>query len=522
MSTLPLADPDDYTWRQAGDNSPLWQRRLCGAEVPIAELSNGIYVSSSAFTSALIDGKYSLQDVKRAARAAWRLLRYEEPHIAGNAVRDTHGRVLLQYRIPKDEEEVESWLDRTILVEASDKLPTALRDAYKEDRTRNSLGALEAASIYFVAAVPNMLTPLNGTRLRILFDGYSLFYDGIGFRYAVSHNKLDWNKSTDNLREACVKLLAPEQYVFGPISNENIKEMWTGRSPEFCIYPMLVAENPAKWGSSDTLFITFTKEQSETMATAVPQRLGPGYSIIHLGQAAFLLAQIKLKPDDIPDSSHWCCFTAINGRPYMQEPYKSYRKPYLPHCQIIGLVGFDELTNYVQRGHHTKAKTLELLIKAVKQSKDGYEKTCNLPHIMGMSVPIAEEICQGWSYGISQPMYACWGMDERYIPWHFKNDKEEKVISLADLCFWGDNYTPYPSVRLTCWRRAWRLAVDFNTSCFDEALMRTFVDEMASLMILFCSPGLDRGESSRGLTSQFRSTAPTGPSYQHALQDRVL
>lgn len=250
MSTLPLADPDDYTWRQAGDNSPLWQRRLCGAEVPIAELSNGIYVSSSAFTSALIDGKYSLQDVKRAARAAWRLLRYEEPHIAGNAVRDTHGRVLLQYRIPKDEEEVESWLDRTILVEASDKLPTALRDAYKEDRTRNSLGALEAASIYFVAAVPNMLTPLNGTRLRILFDGYSLFYDGIGFRCmiasflrvlatqlstsdAVSHNKLDWNKSTDNLREACVKLLAPEQYVFGPISNENIKEMWTGRSPEF-------------------------------------------------------------------------------------------------------------------------------------------------------------------------------------------------------------------------------------------------------------------------------------------------
>lgn len=76
-----------------------------------------------------------------------------------------------------------------------------------------------------------------------------------------------------------------------------------------CIYPMLVAENPAKWGSSDTLFITFTKEQSETMATAVPQRLGPGYSIIHLGQAAFLLAQIKLKPDDIPVSSRESTFT---------------------------------------------------------------------------------------------------------------------------------------------------------------------------------------------------------------------
>ncbi|KAI4111758.1 MAG: hypothetical protein LQ339_000215 [Xanthoria mediterranea] len=500
MSTLPLADPDDYTWRQAGDNSPLWQRRLCGAEVPIAELCNGI-----SLISARVDGIYCLQDVKRAARAAWRLLRYDEPHIAGNAVREAHGRVLLQYRIPKDEEEVESWLDRTILVEASSETTMAVRNVYREDWKKTSLGALEAASIYFVAAVQDMLTPLNGTRLRILFDVYSLFYDGIGFRCmiasffrglaaqlstsdAVSHNKLDWNKSTDNLREACVKLLAPEQYVFGPISNESIKKMWTGRSPDFCIYPMLVAETPATWGSSETICITFTKEQSEIMATAVPQRLGPGYSIIHLGQAAFLLAQIKLKPDEIPVSSHWCCFTAINGRPYMQEPYKSYRKPYLPHCQIIGLVGFDEVTNYVQRGHHTKAKTLELLIKAAKQSKDGYEKTCNLPHIMGMSVPIAEEICEGWSYGIAQPMYACWGMDERYIPWHFKNDKEEKVISLADLCFWGDNYTPYPSVRLTCWRRAWRLAVDFNRSCFDEALMRIFVDEIASLMILFALP----------------------------------
>lgn len=245
MSTLPLADPDDYTWRQAGDNSPLWQRRLCGAEVPIAELCNGI-----SLISARVDGIYCLQDVKRAARAAWRLLRYDEPHIAGNAVREAHGRVLLQYRIPKDEEEVESWLDRTILVEASSETTMAVRNVYREDWKKTSLGALEAASIYFVAAVQDMLTPLNGTRLRILFDVYSLFYDGIGFRCmiasffrglaaqlstsdAVSHNKLDWNKSTDNLREACVKLLAPEQYVFGPISNESIKKMWTGRSPDF-------------------------------------------------------------------------------------------------------------------------------------------------------------------------------------------------------------------------------------------------------------------------------------------------
>lgn len=89
----------------------------------------------------------------------------------------------------------------------------------------------------------------------------------------------------------------------------------------------------------------------------------------------------------------------------MQEPYKSYQKPYFPHCQVNGFVVFDEITNYVQRGHRGKdAKTVELLMSAAKQSRDGFEKTTNLPHIMAVMVPIAEGICDG-SYGIAQPVF---------------------------------------------------------------------------------------------------------------------
>lgn len=72
---------------------------------------------------------------------------------------------------------------------------------------------------------------------------------------------------------------------------------------------LLVARCPADWGLPETLWHNFTKEQSENMITAVQTRLGPGYTITHLGQAACLLAQIKMNPGDIPVSSRGNSFS---------------------------------------------------------------------------------------------------------------------------------------------------------------------------------------------------------------------
>lgn len=74
-------------------------------------------------------------------------------------------------------------------------------------------------------------------------------------------------------------------------------------------FALLVARYPANWGLPETLWQTFTKEQSENMITAVQKRLGPGYTITHLGQAACLLAQIRMNPGDIPVSSRGNTFS---------------------------------------------------------------------------------------------------------------------------------------------------------------------------------------------------------------------
>ncbi|KAL8726163.1 MAG: hypothetical protein Q9166_006880 [cf. Caloplaca sp. 2 TL-2023] len=411
LPPIPPIDPDEYTWRQSDTDSSLWQRRACGVEAIVgfqANASKGEYDLFYATTTELHDEELSLHDVKRAARAAWRLLRYEEPQIAGTAAFDGQVKALLQYQLPKNEEEVEQWLDRTILVEASDRTPMAIRDANEEDRKRKNLGASESATIYIAASVPEQSTRLDNTELRILFRINHLFFDGIGFRCMIacffrglvahlpnssieSEGKLDWNNSVKNLPEPYIKLLLPEQHLSGSDFDASLQDKLA-----------TIARGSGGWGMSaksyigdgpsKTLWRTFTKEQSQNLVKVVKERLGPSYTITHLGQAALLLALVKMHPPgpDVPTSTVFCCATPINGRRYIQEPYRSYNKPYFPNCQVSGFVLFEDIKNFMQEGDRKDEKTKELLVSAAKQSKDGYAKILNRPHNLASSTSILE------------------------------------------------------------------------------------------------------------------------------------
>ena len=235
LPPIPPIDLDEYKWKQLESDASVWQRRACGAEAIVGiqeNMAKGEYDLFYAVTAELHGRNPSLHDLKLAARTAWRLLRYQEPQIAGTAASDGQVKALLQYRVPQSEEEVNAWLDRTILVEASDRTPMAIRDAHEEERKRKNLGASESAAIYLAASVPDEATPLGDTELRFLFRINHLFFDGIGFRCmiasffrgltaalaksSITDSALDWNKSTENLPPAYVNLLVPEQQTSGP------------------------------------------------------------------------------------------------------------------------------------------------------------------------------------------------------------------------------------------------------------------------------------------------------------------
>ena len=221
-------DPNYYTWGQYCPGDPsIWGRRACGAEaIPGLRVRPGVgaYDMAYAFVTGLIVKAHSPQGIQRAARAAWRLLRYEEPQIAGTAAWDGQFKAILQYKVPKDEEEVELWLDRTLRVETSDGTPV--------DGKQKNPFAPESATLCIVVPVQDQSTPVAGALLQFFFSIHLLFFDDVGFRCmiasffqglvaqlsntdTVSHSMLDWSKSVDNLRDPYVKLLAPEQHLSG-------------------------------------------------------------------------------------------------------------------------------------------------------------------------------------------------------------------------------------------------------------------------------------------------------------------
>ncbi|KAL9596653.1 MAG: hypothetical protein Q9219_005648 [cf. Caloplaca sp. 3 TL-2023] len=409
---LPI-DPARYKWKQSRSDPSLWQRQPCGTEAIVAiqeNMAKGEYDLFYATTVELHDGNYSLHDLKLAIRAAWRLLRYQEPQIAGTVGSDGQAIALLEYRIPQSEEEVNSWLDRTVLVEASDRTPVAIRDAREEDRKQKGLGASESAVVYLAASVPDETTPVKDTELRFLFQINHLFFDGIGFRCmiatffrglalklagstATARSALDWSKSIENLAPPYIDLLVPEQHISGPEYDTSLQGL-AGSLMRGMKNWGLEPKSYVADGLSRTVWRTFTKEQSQQIVSAIRQRLGRGYTITHVGQAALLLALLKLHPpgQEVGDDQIFLCPTAINGRRFIREPYQSYQKPFFPNCQANGFVTFENIKGFIQEGQRDDTKTKELLTKAAKMSKEGYGAILDRPHCLAISTPVGEMI----------------------------------------------------------------------------------------------------------------------------------
>ncbi len=132
------------------------------------------------------------------------------------------------------------------------------------------------------------------------------------------------------------------------------------------------------------------------MVNAVKEKLGPGYTLAHLGQAALLLAMVGTIPrgPTVAAPRIWYCPTAINGRRYLQEPYRSYQKLYFPNCQASGFVIFKDTEKYMQDGARQDFKIKEHLLRAAKESRDGFSKVTDRPHILAISTLIMEDLAK--------------------------------------------------------------------------------------------------------------------------------
>ena len=159
-------------------------------------------------------------------------MRYDQPQIACSTTHDGQVKCLVQYKVPKDDDDAQAWANKTILVEASDRSPLDVRDASVKTLLEHGPRSAEATTIYIIASVPDLNAPIGDAELRFVFHSNHLYYDGIGLRemigmffrgLAVELGKdpstkpaaVDWAKSVDNLLPASALLMRADQEISG-------------------------------------------------------------------------------------------------------------------------------------------------------------------------------------------------------------------------------------------------------------------------------------------------------------------
>jgi len=141
---------------------------------------------------------------------------------------------------------------------------------------------------------------------------------------------------------------------------------------------MLTDRIKSSWGLSinntvgipRTDFATFTAAESIAMIESVKKRVGPEYTISHLGHAAMVLAllQIQPVPSNMGDTAYLCSPLPVNGRRYLMDPSATRYGP----CQAGAVVQFPNLGSGNVDKNDSKAvkQTLE---RGCEHVKEGYD-----------------------------------------------------------------------------------------------------------------------------------------------------
>jgi hypothetical protein len=137
-------------------------------------------------------------------------------------------------------------------------------------------------------------------------------------------------------------------------------------------------------GAPATEFQAFTAAESNAIVQAVKSRLGPDYTISHLGQAATALALLKLNP--IPDDLSGCPSIImplpVNGRRYLKDEYVQSQ---FCACQAGAIVQFQDAKSFMV-DDNDKESVIAMLERACRISKEQYDYWLSKPFQMAVNV----------------------------------------------------------------------------------------------------------------------------------------
>jgi hypothetical protein len=124
--------------------------------------------------------------------------------------------------------------------------------------------------------------------------------------------------------------------------------------------------------------------ECQSVIRGVKTRLGPGYTITHLAQAAILLALLKTNPLSQEESTKNSVVMPlpVNGRRYLRREFADNQ---YGSCQACAVVVFDRLEQFAI-DFKDKDAVLNALVKGMEITRNSYDYWLNKPFLLPLGL----------------------------------------------------------------------------------------------------------------------------------------
>ncbi|KAE9380552.1 hypothetical protein N431DRAFT_325122 [Stipitochalara longipes BDJ] len=411
-SSIRSLDPANYRWKQSGESPTLvWQRPPLANEAMWLARSKD---SRDLFVYAALKFKTltTPEVLNSAIVSAWKKLRFEIPELVLTTSTSTKdGKPYLQYENPRSEDDVDTWVKRTLFFNLEGRSPgfLAIRNKIREiERER-------ADNVFlFAQAKDDNYNPKRFGNFQVMIYVDHLITDGVGARILLGHYlshlasstattlnfKPNWQKNHEQLSPPWISLLNSTQELSGQRYEEGVlrnRDIMIRRTQDNHGIILPKIERPAP---TEVNFLTFTRRETKALLREVKKLAGskfddeevfdseseddetvhPQTNITHLGHAAMVLALLRLNPLSPPKTPEEpfplyspCWF---NGRRYLLpiagHPYP--RTNYIPLCLSFAPIKFPDLRKLSLSPRASKEEIKFQLVKACRTAAKKYMK----------------------------------------------------------------------------------------------------------------------------------------------------
>ncbi|RGP73138.1 3-acetyltrichothecene 15-o-acetyltransferase [Fusarium longipes] len=511
-STLPLLVPELYRWKSTGPNNRQIQRRAVGAEAIVGLKDKNkkalydLYIAASLRNVAPTSKSLTLQKLKEMFEMALLDARFEHPECACTVSWDDEVPAIITYESPESQESARFWARDCVHIRPTSKSALDLWGKLEQERaaTNDSMPS-KSIEIFLLSDVLDNHTPIpHGTAVEVLVHSNHLFWDGIGCRKFVGDvfrllgnyigvtassrvNELQWGHEIQNLNPPIVDSLKLNVRTLGTEFDDKCTEYTNA----------LVANYKSRGlkfrpglGLPRCVIHKFSAADSIAIVAAVKSRLGPGFTISHLAQAAIVLALLDhLKPTDLSDEQVFISPTSVDGRRWLHDDIASN---FYAMCQTAAVVRVEKLKTIAVSHKDEKDKQVRALESACKDVKRSYDQWLGNPFLQALGIRVHNFEANYLHAkpvpfdGEANPLFISDGINERFIPREIKQTVTgENVLSVESIDFVVNQSLPYLAIRLDSWRDASTLNIIFNDANYSESEVQKYLESIVEFMLAF-------------------------------------